>query len=114
MKLAMIGLGRMGANMARRLLRGGHQVAGFTLIIEDALQIASEDGLAVSHSLEELIGLLDSPRIVWLMVPTGDPTEAVIADLARLLSPGDIVVDGGNSNYKDSIRRAGRGRGGGM
>jgi 6-phosphogluconate dehydrogenase len=97
----------MGANMARRLLRGGHEVAGFTLIIEDALRIASEDGLAVSHSLEELIGLLDSPRILWLMVPTGDPTEAVITELARLLSPGDIVVDGGNSNYKDSIRRAG-------
>jgi 6-phosphogluconate dehydrogenase len=106
MKLAMVGLGRMGANMARRLLRGGHEVAGFTLLIEDALLLASEEGLTASHSLEELVSLLDAPRVIWLMVPTGDPTETILAELTHLLSPGDIVIDGGNSNYKDSLRRA--------
>jgi 6-phosphogluconate dehydrogenase len=96
MKLGLVGLGRMGAGIAERLRRAGHEVVGF-----DRNPDVSQVG-----SLAELVEKLDSPRVVWLMVPAGDVTQAVIDELASLLSAGDIVIDGGNSYYKDSIRRA--------
>lgn len=106
MKLAMIGLGKMGANMSRRLMAAGHQVVGYNLNKEVTEKMASKDGLAPAYSLEEAVNLLDAPRIVWVMVPSGDPTESTVSSLANLLSPHDIVIDGGNSNFNDSIRRA--------
>jgi len=107
MKLAMVGLGKMGANMTRRLRQAGHEVVGFDQFPEAVKQIADETGMAVSSSLEEAVQMLDTtPRVAWVMVPSGDPTESTIQFLASLLSPGDIVIDGGNSNFNDSIRRA--------
>jgi 6-phosphogluconate dehydrogenase len=96
MKLAMVGLGRMGANMAERLRGAGHEVIGF-----DHNPEVSEVG-----SLDELVARLDAPRVTWVMVPSGEPTESTIEALSTLLSPGDLVVDGGNSNFRDSMRRA--------
>ena len=95
MKLGMVGLGRMGANMAERLRRGGHEVVGY------------DRDPAVSHvkSLPKLVEALAAPRVVWVMVPAGEPTERVVRELADLLQPGDLIVDGGNSNFRDSIRR---------
>lgn len=106
MKLAMIGLGKMGANMSRRLMAAGHQVVGYNLNKDVTEKMAAKDGLAPAFSLEEAVNLLDAPRIVWVMVPSGDPTESTVSSLAKILSPHDIVVDGGNSNFNDSIRRA--------
>ena len=96
MKLGMIGLGRMGSNMSTRLRRAGHEVVGY-----DRDPAASD----VADLAELVSALGDAPRAVWSMVPSGDPTEATIAELAGLLGQGDIVIDGGNSNYHDSIRR---------
>ncbi|HEU5150512.1 MAG TPA: decarboxylating 6-phosphogluconate dehydrogenase [Iamia sp.] len=99
MRIGMVGLGRMGGNMAERLRRGGHEVVGYD---------RAPDGRDVD-SLEELVAALGedgSPRVVWVMVPAGEATEGTIQELAGLLGEGDVVVDGGNSNYKDSIRRA--------
>jgi 6-phosphogluconate dehydrogenase len=93
----MVGLGRMGGNMADRLRRFGHEVVGYDRH-PDVSQV---------KSLGELVEQLTPPRVVWVMVPAGEPTRATIAELAELLSPGDLVVDGGNSNYRDSIARAG-------
>ena len=106
MKLAMVGLGRMGGNMARRLRRGGIEVAGWnrTWAVTEAL--ARETGLEPAASLEELVGRLARPRVVWLMLPAGAPTEETLDRLAGLLEPGDVVVDGGNADYRDSQRRA--------
>jgi len=95
MKLGMVGLGKMGGNMAARLTAAGHEVVGF-----DAFSDASQVG-----SLGELVTALEVPRVVWLMVPSGDPTQATVDELAKLLSPDDVVVDGGNSNWRDSVRR---------
>ncbi|MCU1353004.1 MAG: 6-phosphogluconate dehydrogenase (Decarboxylating) [Acidimicrobiales bacterium] len=98
MKLGMIGLGRMGGNMAERLRRQGHEVVGMDPGVADA----------AAHSLDELVPQLEAegqPRVAWVMVPAGDITESTIMGLAERLSPGDIVVDGGNSNFTDSIRR---------
>jgi len=105
MKLAMIGLGRMGANMARRLARGGHEVVAFDA---DAAARRSISGarIRVVASLPALVNTLPAPRVLWLMIPAGDPTDATLAELAPLLARGDIVIDGGNSNYKDTQRRA--------
>ena len=103
--IAMVGLGKMGSNMATRLLAGGHRVAVFDLSA-DAVGAAARGGATGTRSLEELVNLLPAPRAVWVMVPAGKPTEASISTLAGLLAPGDIVIDGGNSNYKDSIARA--------
>ncbi len=97
MKIGMVGLGKMGGNMATRIGDAGHEVIGF-----DPHSDASQVG-----SLAELVERLDAPRVVWAMVPAGDPTEQVVTDLAGLLSPGDVVIDGGNSNWHDSVRRAG-------
>ncbi len=106
MEIAMIGLGKMGANMTTRMLRGGHSVVAFDLN-EDSIQAAEAQGADGARTLDEIITKLASPRVVWVMVPAGNPTESTITALADILSPGDIIIDGGNSNYKDSIRRAG-------
>ena len=104
MEIAMIGLGKMGANMTARLLKGGHRVVVFDLS-EAATKSAEEMGAEGARTLDEVVEKLQPPRAVWVMVPAGAPTEKTIEELSAILSPGDIVIDGGNSNYKDSIRR---------
>ena len=101
----MIGLGRMGGNMAQRLLNGGHRVVAFDPN-EDARKAAGSAGAVTATSVHDLVAKLSAPRAVWVMVPAGDITEKTIDDVADALSPGDAVLDGGNSNYKDSARRA--------
>ncbi len=105
MEIGMIGLGKMGANMAQRLLLGGHRVVAYD-INEAAIQQAEKAGAAGARTLNELVQQLQAPRSVWVMVPSGQITEETIQAISNLLSPEDIVIDGGNSNYKDSIRRA--------
>jgi 6-phosphogluconate dehydrogenase len=104
MDIGMVGMGRMGGNMAERLKRGGHRVVAYDRD-PDTRAAASAKGLDPADSLEHLAEMLPSPRVVWVMVPSGNPTEGTIAALADVLEAGDIVVDGGNSNYKDSMRR---------
>lgn len=106
MELAMIGLGKMGLNMLTRLVRGGHQVVGFARS-EESIQAAVKMGAQGAHSLEEVVNKLKAPRVVWVMIPAGQITDDTIEKLSKLLSRGDTVIDGGNSNYKDTIRRAG-------
>ncbi len=103
-ELAIIGLGRMGGGMARRLLRSGHSIAVFNRT-PDKTREAALEGAVPAFSLASLKELLPIPRAVWIMVPSGDATEAQVRDLAAILDPGDLVIDGGNSNYRDSIRR---------
>ena len=112
MRLAMIGLGRMGANMARRLLRDGHEVVVHNRSVEPIAELEAEGAIG-ARALEDVPAALVPPRVVWLMVPAGDPTERILEQLGELLDDGDVVIDGGNSNYRDSIRRADalRGRG---
>jgi len=105
MQLGMIGLGKMGANMTARLVRGGHEVVAFDRSA-DAVRAAAGGGAAAAASLDDLVARLVPPRAVWVMVPSGVPTEATVDALAATLGRGDVVVDGGNSNYKDSVRRA--------
>ncbi len=105
MRMAMVGLGKMGGNMVRRLCRGNIEVVGFDRSTEVVAQIAREAGMIAANSVEDAVSKLSSPRIVWLMLPSGDPTEQQIQALAPLLDKGDIIVDGGNSNYHDSQRR---------
>ena len=107
MELGMVGLGRMGANMTTRLLRAGHRVVATDMKAE-AVAEAVKDGAEGTASLDELVQKLAAPRAVWVMVPSGKPTESVVDSLAALLSRGDTVIDGGNSNYKDTIRRGRR------
>jgi len=104
MQLGMIGLGRMGANMVRRLLRGGHECVAYDHSAEAVRGLAGE-GARAAATLQELVGSLRTPRALWLMVPA-HVVDGVIADLAPLLASGDIVIDGGNSHYHDDIRRA--------
>jgi len=104
-ELGLIGLGRMGANMARRLRKGGVEVVAWNRDAKVTRDLAKETGLKAAASLEALISQLKSPRIVWLMLPAGEVTQQHIDKLSTLLSPGDIVVDGANSYYKDSMRR---------
>ena len=104
MQLGMIGLGKMGANMTTRLMRGGHDLVVYDRSAE-AVQTASDDGARGASAVADLVGQLAAPRAVWVMVPSGSPTEETVESLAELLSPGDAVVDGGNSNYKESVRR---------
>ncbi|MDF1503350.1 phosphogluconate dehydrogenase (NAD(+)-dependent, decarboxylating) [Roseisolibacter sp. H3M3-2] len=105
MRIGMVGLGRMGANMTTRLLRGGHQVAAFDRD-PAAVARAAEGGATGAGSLEDLVRALgETPRVVWVMVPAGAPTEQTVDALAALLGAGDVIVDGGNSNYQDSVRR---------
>jgi len=105
MELAMIGLGKMGANMTTRLLRGGHRVVAYDLN-EKAIEAAESGGAEGARTLDEVAAKLATPRTVWIMVPAGKPTEQTINALAQRLSPGDVVIDGGNSYYKDTLRRA--------
>jgi len=105
MELGMVGLGRMGANMAQRLVRGGHKVTGFDPDAA-ARENSERNDVATVASLAALAGALATPRIVWLMVPAGRITDDSINALLPLLAPGDILIDGGNSNYKDTLRRA--------
>jgi 6-phosphogluconate dehydrogenase len=105
MKIGIIGLGRMGGNIARRLMRGKHETVVYDRAPEAVKEIVA-DGAIGAGSLEDMAGKLDSPRIFWVMLPAGDPTESTIATLTGLCSPGDIIIDGGNTFYKDDIRRA--------
>nr|VFJ76072.1 MAG: 6-phosphogluconate dehydrogenase [Candidatus Kentron sp. FM]VFK23010.1 MAG: 6-phosphogluconate dehydrogenase [Candidatus Kentron sp. FM] len=106
MDIAMIGLGKMGANMVKRLLRGGHRVVAFDGN-EAPIRAAEADGAHGARSLDEVMEKFSSlPRVVWVMVPAGEPTEQTLNALLDRSSPGDIIVDGGNSYYKDSLRRA--------
>ena len=104
MDLGFIGLGRMGANMVRRLLLDGHHVVAYNRTSEKTREIMTE-GADGAFSLEELAGKLARPRVVWVMVPSGDATENMIDELLKVLEPGDTIVDGGNSNFHDSVRR---------
>jgi 6-phosphogluconate dehydrogenase len=105
MQLGMIGLGRMGANMTLRLMRGGHDVVAYDRNPE-SVSAAAKEGAEPALSLEELVSKLRPPRHVWMMVPSGAPVTGTIEALAPILSPGDAIIDGGNSNYRDSIKRA--------
>jgi len=105
MRLAMIGLGKMGGNMVRRLCRGDIEVVGFDRTAEVVAQLSKDESMIAADSVEEAVKKLSAPRVVWLMLPSGDPTEQQICSLAPLLSKGDVIVDGGNSNYHDSQRR---------
>jgi 6-phosphogluconate dehydrogenase len=105
MELGMIGLGRMGANMAERLLRGGHRVVSYDRK-PAAVERITEKGASGAGSLEAVVRQLGTPRAVWMMVPSGDPVDQTIEQLLPSLAAGDALIDGGNSNYKDSIRRA--------
>ena len=105
MQLGMIGLGRMGANMTQRLTRGGHAVVAYSR--GDAEKVAREAGAGWASSPAELVEKLGKPSIVWLMIPAGHPVDETIAAMLPKLSAGDVVIDGGNSYYRDSVRRAG-------
>ena len=105
MQLGMVGLGRMGANMARRLLRAGHAVVGWNRSPEPLRQLADGGGRAAA-SLADLVARLTPPRAVWVMLPAGSVTEQAVRELGGMLSPGDVLVDGGNSHFKDDARRA--------
>ena len=105
MKLGFIGLGKMGFNMVQNLLDHKHKVVAFDLSADLVKKIAKE-GAVVASSLEDVVKKLSSPKIVWLMVPAGKPVDKTIEQLVPLLSKGDIIIDGGNSFYKDSMRRA--------
>lgn len=105
MELAIVGLGKMGANMAERLTRGGHRVVGFDRDGAAVARVAATGG-AGADSLAAAVRALAQPRIIWLMVPSGDTVDMTIEALVPLLAPNDIIIDGGNSNYKDTMRRA--------
>ncbi|MGO8827141.1 MAG: NAD(P)-binding domain-containing protein, partial [Acidimicrobiales bacterium] len=99
MRIGMIGLGKMGANMTERLLKGGHEVVAYDLSAQ-ALEAASKKGAETATTLSELAGKLTPPRAAWVMVPAGAATDKTVEELAGLFSAGDVIVDGGNSNYK--------------
>jgi len=105
MRLAMIGLGKMGANMARRLCRQGIEVVGYDRDAATVARLGAEATMITANSVSDAVSKLTAPRIVWLMLPSGDPTENQLKELVTMLLPGDVVIDGGNSNYKDSQRR---------
>jgi 6-phosphogluconate dehydrogenase len=105
MRLGMVGLGKMGANMTRRLMRGGHEVVVTDLSTENVTKLRSEGAIA-SASLDEFVSKLGKPRIAWLMVPAGAPTEQTVQELAQRMQAGDILIDGGNSYFKDDVRRS--------
>ena len=106
MDLGIVGLGRMGANMARRLMGDGHRIVAYD-VNPDAVSALAAEGVEGADSLEALAQALSAPRAVWVMVPSGEITEKTVADVAAVLEPGDAIIDGGNSYYRDDIRRAG-------
>ena len=108
MRMGMIGLGKMGGNMATRLRRGGIEVVGYDRSAEVLQKLARDEGVIAADSVADLIAKLPSPRIVWIMLPSGPVTESQIDELAQMLSKDDIVIDGGNSNFHDSMRRGER------
>src|SRR5690349_3020648 len=105
MKLAMVGLGRMGGNMVQRLLRGGHEVVAYDRSAE-LVKTHVGFGAESARGLSDVCRKLEAPRVVWIMVPSGAPVEATINELIPQLQPGDIIIDGGNSNFHDTMRRA--------
>ena len=105
MQLGMVGLGRMGANMVRRLMRGGHECVIFDVNSDNVKSLAKE-GAVGAESLDDFVEELSKPRAAWVMVPAGGPTEQTVADLADRMDPGDTIIDGGNSYFKDDVRRA--------
>jgi 6-phosphogluconate dehydrogenase len=105
MELGMVGLGRMGSNLVRRLMADGHRCVVYDLSPEAVTPIVGE-GAAGATTIGELVAALQPPRAVWVMVPAGEPTEAVVRELAEHLEPGDVVIDGGNTNHRDDLRRA--------
>ena len=105
MQIAVIGLGRMGANISRRLMRGGHKVVGFDRNQDNVRRLAA-DGAIAAGSLEDAVSRLEAPRIVWIMLPAGAATEDTVAALRTILEAGDVEIDGGNSFFKDDVRRS--------
>jgi 6-phosphogluconate dehydrogenase len=105
MELGMVGLGKMGGNMTVRLVHGGHKVVGYART-PAVVDVVVKQGAAGASSLADLVRQLAPPRVVWLMIPSGDPVDQALAQLKPLLAPGDLIVDGGNSYYRDSLRRA--------
>jgi 6-phosphogluconate dehydrogenase len=105
MELGMVGLGKMGGNMTVRLVRGGHTVVGFARK-KEVVDVVVQQGAKGADSLASLVQQLKPPRVVWLMIPSGDPVDQAIEQLHPLLAPGDFIVDGGNSYYRDTLRRA--------
>jgi len=105
MQLGFVGLDRMGLNMVTRLVRGGHQVVAYDRSA-DAVARAETAGARGASALDALVAALTAPRAVWVMVPAGDPTESTVSALAGLLTPGDVIIDGGNTNFHDDVRRA--------
>ena len=104
MRIAMIGLGKMGAGMSRRLLRAGHEVVGFDLNPESVADL-ERDGAIAAESVADAVEKLSAPRVVWLMLPAGRPTQDSIDHVAAVLDPGDVIIDGGNSRYVDAVGR---------
>jgi 6-phosphogluconate dehydrogenase len=104
MQIGMVGLGRMGGNMARRLMKGGHQIVAYARNPASVKPLASE-GATGTTMLDDFAAKLSAPRVAWVMVPAGAPTEQVVTDLAERMEPGDTIIDGGNSFYKDDVRR---------
>ena len=113
MQLGMVGLGRMGANIVRRLMRDGHSCVGYD-VSQDAVQALAADGADGATSLADFASKLQAPRTVWVMVPAGEITDRTIAELAAVLEPGDVIIDGGNTHYHDDIRHASELRGKGI
>src|SRR5580658_11028615 len=109
MQLGMVGLGKMGANMTRRLIHGGHTLVVSDLSAEAVKGLAAQ-GAVASSSLDDLVGKLTAPRVAWIMVPSGDPTEKTVQALLRTMQSGDTIIDGGNSYFKDRSeeRRVGK------
>jgi 6-phosphogluconate dehydrogenase len=105
MQIGFVGLGRMGLNMVTRLIRGGHTVVAFDRSA-DAVARAEAAGAKGVSTLDALVGALEAPRAIWMMVPSGDPTESTVTELSRLLAAGDTIIDGGNTNFHDDVRRA--------
>jgi 6-phosphogluconate dehydrogenase (decarboxylating) (EC 1.1.1.44) len=105
MEIGMIGLGRMGMNMVLRLLEGGHRVVVFNRTVSKEEMVVNKGAIG-SNSVEEFMEKLSAPRVVWLMVPAGQPTDDMLSEVLQYAQKGDIIIDGGNSYYKDSIRRA--------
>jgi 6-phosphogluconate dehydrogenase len=106
MKIGFIGLGKMGANMVRRLIRGGHKVVGYNRSQDIVKELVAEEGMIPAVTIDDIVQQLPHPRVVWMMLPSGSVTEDFFLKLLEKLQAGDIIVDGGNSNFKDSMRRS--------